>query len=251
STASSLGPPGGSDRVNHGGGEGREAWAALLMALAITIKVTPALLLPYFVIRERGRPLILTGAWVITRNLAPSIYFGFANNTRLLGKWYRHVVADQEFHEVNGPVNLSLKGQLHRSLTQIDYGKRLDGDSNYPAVNLTRLSSDQVNPVWIVLASGLFVTTLIWIWRAGRTSNEGPGADHRVPSLVLPPGQRSFLEIGVMICLMLLVEPLTSKIYFIALIWPLWALLGLTYGGERTKRARITALVAGVIAVMN
>jgi hypothetical protein len=153
---------------------------------------------------------------------------------------------------MNGPVNLSLKGQLHRSLTQIDYGKRLDGDSNYPAVSLMRLSPDQVNRIWITLATCLFAATLLWIWRAGTPQRVGPNVEQQAVSRGLSVDQRKFLEIGVMICLMLLVEPLTSKIYFVALVWPMWALLEFGYGrGEPTKRARAIATAAGALAMMN
>jgi len=233
-------------------GKGRETWAALLMALAITIKVTPALLLPYFAMKRRWRLLLLTGAFGVALNLAPALYFGPAGNARLLGEWYRHVVADQEFHEINGPVNLSMKGQLHRSLTRIDYGKRLDGDSNYPAVNLMRLSPEQVDRIWLILAACLFVVILIWIWRAGTLPGEVGSGEQQAVSRGLSFDQRRFLEIGVMICLMLLVEPLTSKIYFVALMWPMWALLEFGYGrGERTTRARAIATAAGALAMVN
>jgi hypothetical protein len=233
-------------------GKGREAWAALLMALAITIKVTPALLLPYFAMKKRWRLLVLTGAFGVALNLAPALYFGPAGNARLLGEWYRHIVADQQFHEINGPVNLSLKGQLHRSLTQIDYGKRLDGDSNYPAVNLLRVSPDEVDRIWIILAACLFAATLILIWRAGTPQRAERSVEQQGVSRGLSLDQRRFLEIGVMICLMLLIEPLTSKIYFVALIWPMWALLEFGYGkGERTTRARAIATAAGALAMVN
>jgi hypothetical protein len=240
--------PGGAGPHGRVGRRGREVFAALLLALAITIKVTPALLLAYLAMKQRWRLLLLTGSFIVALNLAPSLYFGPAGNARLLGEWYRHVVADQEFHEINGPVNLSLKGQLHRSLTEIDYGKRLDGDSNYPSVNLVQLSSGQVDRIWIVLASCLFAATLIWIWRAGL---KGRMAEPRAFPPPLDPNRRSFLEIGLMICVMLLVEPLTSKIYFVALMWPLWALLELGYGAEWSARRRVIRTAAALLAMVN
>ena len=119
--------------------------AALLMALSITIKLTPILILPYFALKKQWRLLLLTGSFLIAINLLPSFYFGFSKNAELLKTWYRHVVADQEFHETNGPINLSLKGQLRRYLSEVDYDSRVDGDVNYRSINFVSLPQKAVD----------------------------------------------------------------------------------------------------------
>ena len=254
----------------------------VLLALAITIKITPALLLTYFGLKRRWKLVMTTIGLVVVLNLAPAAYFGFARNAELVRTWYQHVLVDQQFHEVNGPINLSLKGQLVRSLTRVDYQQRLDGDTDYPEVNIAEFSYRDVNKLWLaldlaVLALGLFLIS--WV-RPGspvvaqdgilfdstqdanlRHERRRPIAEPRLaapetddeplqaavgtsrkqqaidstsgsdatgaPSAPAAGAAGVTFEIGIMLCLLLLVEPLTSKIYFVALIWPLAALLDL------------------------
>lgn len=203
-------------------------WAALLMALAITIKLTPIFLLPYFALKKRWSFLLGVGAFLIVINLAPSAYFGLRRNAELLATWYRHVVTSQEFHEDNGPINLSLKGQLRRYLTDIDYSQRVEGDVDYVAVNLVSMPRERAVEVWAVIAGILFVGILLLI-SGTRQSFAGPGTS---------------LELGLMICLILMVGPLTSKIYFIALLWPVACLGSLA----TDKTARVGKVALGVLA---
>lgn len=192
---------------------GRDISAALLMALAITFKLTPILLLPYFAMKKRWTMLAGVVVFLITINIAPSAYFGFRENNQLLTSWYEHVVASQEFHEENGPINLSLKGEFRRYLSSVDYSQRVDGDVNYPAVNLASLSRDRVVTVWVFIAGVTFIGVLLLMWRLGKQKKGralDPERDVSMP-----------LELSVMICLILFLGPLTSKIYFTALLWPL------------------------------
>jgi hypothetical protein len=223
--------------------------AAPLLALAITIKITPALFLIYFALKRRWRLVMTTTGLVVLLNLAPAAYFGFGANAELIKTWYRHVLVDQEFHEVNGPINLSLKGQLVRSLTRVDYSRRIDGDTAYPAVNIADYSYRNINRFWLALDSTLLVLALIQISRlrgAGKLYSRAPQAavaPHSIDktrqehaAIDLTPAANRIIasagasaagaatatfEIGIVLCLMLLGEPLTSKIYLVALIWPL------------------------------
>src|SRR5712692_5899790 len=127
----------------------KELAAAALMALAITIKLTPVLFLPYFVLKRRWTLLASVCVFLVAFNIAPSGYFGLRGNGELLRSWYGHVVASQDFHEDNGPINLSLKGQLRRSLSTVDYSQRVDGDIQYPSVQIASLSREQVVRGWL------------------------------------------------------------------------------------------------------
>ncbi|HEU4387436.1 MAG TPA: glycosyltransferase family 87 protein [Blastocatellia bacterium] len=201
----------------------REFGAATLLALAVTIKITPLLVLPYFLIKRRFK--LLTLALVITAalNFAPSSYFGVARNAELLREWYAHVVAGQEFHEANGPINLSLKGQLRRYLTKVDYSKRVDGDTRYSAVNVTELPVSVADGLWIGLSAALFVAGLGLIFWSAKHSTR---SQEREPSRLQDGVATEGLQLGLMVCLMLLIGPLTSKIYFVALLWPVVWLAG-------------------------
>src|SRR6185503_14559161 len=185
--------------------------AAALISLAITIKLTPALLLPYFALKKRWAFLVATSLCVIAINLVPSIYFGFRENNHLLRAWYGHVIESQTFHEDNGPINLSLKGELRRYLSPVDYSQRVDGDVRYPNVNVLDASRETTEQLWMAIAATVFVAVLVFImWRSIPTMD----------SEAKPRRQLIRLELGLMICLAMLAGPLTSKIYFIALLWP-------------------------------
>lgn len=221
--------------------------AGALLALAIAIKLTPVLLLPYFAVKRRWRLLAAVGVFSIAINVAPSVYFGFRGNTELLRSWYHHVVASQEFHEDNGPINLSLKGQQRRYLSTVDYSQRMDFDVQYPAVNVASLPRDKVDIAWAVIAAGLFAGVLFLVGRKSRSSTSGFRHGDSEPAT-----QSGLLsqELALMICLMLLVGPLTSKIYFIGLLWPVACLASLAV--DRNARAgRFAMRTLVVVAFIN
>ncbi|HLG17146.1 MAG TPA: glycosyltransferase family 87 protein [Blastocatellia bacterium] len=220
--------------------------AALLMSLSITLKLTPAVMLPYFAVKKQWRFLLLTSVFTVVLNLAPAGVFGFKTNTDLLKTWFGHVIAEQEFHEANGPINLSLKGQLRRYLTRVDYRARVEGDTDYRSINLTALDRRQVDNMWIIAALTVSIGALFLILWAGRRlsarEREPEGVD--VGAETIPA-----LECGLMICLMLFIGPLTSKIYFIALLWPVASLAGAVAGGA--SRIKLVTWVLLAVATAN
>ncbi len=213
----------------------RELPAATLLAIAITVKIVPALTLPYFAVRRRFTLLVLVGIATAALNLLPSAYFGLAGNRHLIERWYQHVVAGQEFHETNGPINLSLKGQLRRTFSVVDYTKRVDGDHRYAAVNVAALSSSSIDRAWLAISVGMFAGGLVLIWLAPRPRNSTneEASDVRLEAL----------QIGLMICVMLLVGPLTSKVYLVALLWPVVAVGMAAWDHAPTRRALIGVAV--------
>jgi hypothetical protein len=212
--------------------------AAALISLAITIKLTPALLLPYFALKKRWTLLVAISLFVMMINIVPSIYFGFRENNSLLRGWYGHVIESQTFHEENGPINLSLKGQTRRYLSLVDYSQRVDGDVRYPNVNVLDASRETTEQVWMVIAATIFVGVLVFImWRTIPTMD----------SEAKPQRQLISLELGLMICLTLLVGPLTSKIYFIALLWPAACLAD--FAATRNDQTAGRVVFRGIVAV--
>jgi alpha-1,2-mannosyltransferase len=214
---------------------GRDLPAATLLAVAITVKIVPALTLPYFAVTRRftllGLVLIISAAL----NLLPSIYFGVTGNGDLIARWYEHVIVGQEFHETNGPINLSVKGQLRRTFTKVDYTQRVDGDHRYAAVNLAALSTSTVDRLWMAIAACLFVGGLALIWVSARTpdSTNQQATDVRLAAL----------QIGLLICVMLFVGPLTSKVYLVALLWPVVAVGVAAWDHAAVRRALIVLAI--------
>lgn len=223
---------------------GRDTPAASLLALAITIKLIPAFLLAYFAWQRRFRLLALVLAFTAALILLPSLYFGFGLNRALVVDWYDHVIAGQAFHETNGPINVSVKGQLQRTLTFVDYTQRVDGDHNYPAVNIAALSPATVDRVWLVTSAAAVLAGLMlitWSSRQTRTVHASDAAASRI----------EFLQVGLMIGLMLFVGPLTAKIYLVALIWPIVAVGNAAWSDAVVRRTLIvTATMSAVLPLL-
>jgi hypothetical protein len=199
----------------------RDLPAATLLAIATAVKIVPALTLVYFAITRRFRLLGLVTVIIATLSLLPSVYFGIAGNNDLVRRWYEHVIVGQEFHETNGPINLSLKGQLRRTFTEVDYTRRVDGDDRYPAVNIATWPVSTIDRIWLALSAGSLLGGLVLIWWTSSSRFRAFGhVDHGDTRLAA-------LQLGLLICLMLFVGPLTWKVYLIALLWPVVA-VGMT-----------------------
>jgi hypothetical protein len=214
----------------------RDLPAAALLAIATAVKIVPALTLVYFAITRRFRLLGLVIVIIAALNLLPSVYFGIAGNAALVAEWYDHVIRGQEFHETNGPINLSLKGQLRRTFTEVDYTRRVDGDYRYPAVNIATWPVSTIDRIWLALSACSVLGGLALIWSSSRRSRAGAGADHgdlRVEAL----------QLGLIICLMLFVGPLTSKVYLVALLWPVVAVAMTSWEDAPLRRGLTTAAI--------
>lgn len=220
--------------------------AALPLALSITVKLTPVLILPYFALRKRWRLLALTSVFFVALNVIPSLYFGFEKNTELFKQWADHVLFNQEFHEINGPINLSLKGQLRRYLTDVDYTERVDGDIRYPSVNFLSLGKESADTLWMSAGSAVYLLGLYIIWRGLRRKT----SENENALVSLNEKSRALLELGLMICLMLFTGPLTSKIYFIALLWPVF-FLSLDAFDQKQQSNRFSRAALIIISTAN
>jgi hypothetical protein len=137
-----------------------------------------------------------------------------------------------------------LKGQLRRYLSTVDYAQRVDGDVQYPAINLASLSRQQIVVGWAVIAAGLFAGVLFLVWRGGSSSQAG------VQQSDLDRDGFFAHELSLMLCLMLLVGPLTSKIYFIALFWPVACLASFAVD-RKAREGRVAMRVLVVVALVN
>jgi len=205
--------------------------AALLMALAITIKIVPVLTLPYFALKKQWLFLSATVVLVVVFNLLPAFYFGADLNFKLLNDWHNHVLVNNEFHEINGPLNLSLKGQLERYLVGVDYTKRTF-DPDYQNINVISISKNQADWIWKISILAMSVGTLFLIWFSSKLRNKSYLSNQNTEKLIeskdnlsakMPNQFDSFVynEFGLMICLSLLIAPRSNGYYFLALFFPL------------------------------
>jgi hypothetical protein len=202
--------------------------AAFFMALAITIKVIPILTLPYFLLKRKWKFLLLTAFLILLLNLLPSSFFGFEENLQILADWYEHVTGENaSFHEIHGAINQSLRGQFKRLFTEIDYTKRYDGDAGYPLINLTSLPASWIDRIAWLVVSILYLMVYWSIWIGSRNLGNRTVLNETETESI-PRDQdclRSGLEVGLIFCLLLMVGPITSKIYMISLLWPLYFLV--------------------------
>jgi hypothetical protein len=99
---------------------GRDFWAGVLLALAIVTKLTPALMLLYFLFKRSWRVCVGAAVGLILFLLVvPSLYLGFARNLELLQSWFDMLVAPyalQGYATLEIP-NQALYGVLLRLLS--------------------------------------------------------------------------------------------------------------------------------------
>lgn len=212
--------------------------AAMLMALAITFKIVPVLTLPYFVLKKRWKFLWATALFIVVFNLLPALYFGASLNFQLLKDWSDHVMVNNEFHETNGPINLSLKGQIERLTVEIDYSKRIE-DREYKNVNIVDLTENQAGQIWKVTAFLMFAATFFLIWFGSnlRKRDAGEAFDFL-----------AYYEFGLIICTALLVEPRTNGYYLTLLVLPLVPLLHSVF--RKTSKLNLAALFLVILATI-
>jgi hypothetical protein len=222
---------------------GREGWSASLFALAVTLKIVPLATLPYFAMRRQWNFLGLAALFLVFFNLIPAAYFGFGRNIELVREWYDLVVANQAEHERHTMVNYTMKGQLERYLTQVDYQEKVRGmestDVNYRAINMASLPPSTVEYLWRASAVAIYVFTLMLILWRGRGR------------VWLESGEAA-LEAGLMITCTLLIMPLAHKHYYTILLWPVTFLSYDTWTGRRGLRwLRVPlVLLAGASVVL-
>ncbi len=98
----------------------RDGWAGVVVGLAVVTKITPALLLVYFVYKRAWRVVAGAGVGlVLFALLIPSIFLGFGRNNELLANWHDQMVkpyVSEGFVTVE-PVNQSLPGLIMKSLS--------------------------------------------------------------------------------------------------------------------------------------
>jgi alpha-1,2-mannosyltransferase len=100
--------------------KGYDVLAGLLLALAISYKVTPALFLPYFFFKSSWRTLGATmlglGVFLL---IVPSLVLGVQFNAECLAMWWHRILSPYLVHGVTGDqeINQSMVGVLSRLLT--------------------------------------------------------------------------------------------------------------------------------------
>jgi hypothetical protein len=156
---------------------GRDVLAGIVLALAIACKVTPALLVPYFLWKRAWRPLAgCTAGLVLFLWLVPGLSLGFEQNARLLISW-RQAMVDP--YLIGGFVttehpNQSLPGVVFRLGTHSP--SFLTYEDNQPVAlayhNLIALEPRQARRI-VQACMALFAGMIIWTCRTPTTPRHG------------------------------------------------------------------------------
>jgi alpha-1,2-mannosyltransferase len=185
---------------------GRDMWSGLTLALAITCKVTPALFVPYFLIKREWK----TVGWCMVGLLlffilVPGAILGFERNWELLNGWVDNMILP---FVVGGEVttehcNQSLPGMLYRLLTHSP--SFIDGE-NQPVGfhNLVALDPSIVR--WMLRGCGVAFLALLW-WLCRRPTPTR--SDWRLA-----------IEYGIVVLGMLLFSERTWKHHCVTMLLP-------------------------------
>lgn len=207
--------------------------AGIAIAAAVSIKVTPALILVYFAYKRWWKPLIgaAIGA-VIFLFVWPAVSFGWAQNLDLLQGWYHAVV--HGFLE-KGAVRSEQTNQAIIGVLNRLFGPHV---AILPDTRLTIVELSQ--PVRDVLRGGVALVTLGtlgWICRKPISPMR-----HRLAFAA---------EAGMVLIAMLMLSGLSWKAHFVTLLLPysvLWAYLVDARLPDRPRRVIGGALVASFAA---
>jgi alpha-1,2-mannosyltransferase len=196
---------------------GKKFWSALALAIAVSIKLTPAILLVYHIAKLRLRYaiacIVLVGAITALSFLpmgtaAPGAFGEFVNRT----------LRNEQGYNLADSGNQSLRGALARLTTTSTDVTRDNGDSRIVFSGMTVLLSI------IVLAAA--------VWGATRARNE-------------------MLAVAPFFCCVVLLSPLSWKAHFVMLVLPLVQLGGAMLNASRTERRLIAATLVAALVLFN
>jgi alpha-1,2-mannosyltransferase len=221
----------------------RRGWgfsSGIVLALAISCKVTPALFLPYFVWKRAWKATLGTilgcGLWLF---VVPGAILGWETNRTLLTSWYETMVRPfvVEGKVTSEHANQSLPGLTFRLLTNQPSALTYDEDDGRPRPerfdNFTDIGQTSAKRL-IQCFQLLFVVIVIWLFRVqvpGQVSSR---------SLALA-AECSFIILG-----MLMFSERTWKHHGVVLMLPF---LTLTTAVMTTRYPRLLRRLLGVMMV--
>lgn len=174
-------------------------WGELALATAIAIKITPALLGFYLVLKHRWKDLLHLTICFLTLTAISLIPLGSQSKALLIG-WFKRTILNGEGFNWAYAGNQSLRGAIERFFTSTN-----TESSYYPNVNYFDLSKSQTSFIFLFLAISLLS------YYSYKILQQKQGI--------------IVTEIAACCCLMLMLSNLSWKAHFILLVIPL-AVLG-------------------------
>jgi hypothetical protein len=188
----------------------RDLLGGILLALAVSCKITPALFFPYLVWKRAWRTLggcAVGLALFFYPGVVPGLRLGMEKNQQQLASWYRGMVKPFviDGKVTSEHVNQSLPGVVFRLATHspsfVTFVEQVETPSRYD--NLLSLSAGQAKGV-VKGCMGLFALLVLWCCRTPWK----------------PEGWRLAAEIGVVLLGMLLFSERTWKHHCVTLMLP-------------------------------
>lgn len=224
---------------------GREWEAGVALGLATLIKLLPAVLIVYFLLKRRWRVAGVAAAVTIVLGLGlPLVALGFEETVaqhenfrkRALrgGSAIETLSSDQPTKAFYN--NNAVPIVLRRLLSPLNGGK--DDAGGELLVNFANLPRETIIKVYAVLMLAFVGTSIVVVLRRRE----------RWPPEIPDDRGRVRLEFGVWCCLMLLVAPLVWTHYLPLVYWPL-ALLADRAEWSRRDTGRLSRVSAVVLAV--
>ncbi len=213
----------------------KDVRAGILLALAITYKVTPALFVPYLMYKRSWRAVgsTLVGVAVFFF-VVPSVFLGPAFNWQCLQKWRQNIISPFVEGDVipsTQEVNQSMAGVLTRLLTQTPQeGEHLNGYTEHD-LNLVSWDPEHVTILIKGLAIGL-VLLGAFVCRTKSGRRDDP---------------RWIGEFSLVVLTMLFVSERSWKHHFVTLLFPFTYLVYQMVVVPLPKRVRLT--IAGWLAL--
>ena len=211
---------------------GYDIGAGLLLALATTYKVTPALFFVYFAYKRSWRTVLwgLLGMGVFLI-IVPSLVIGNQFNGECLGMWWHRMVAPYVVKGAASPVfiNQSLVGVIYRLFTH-----RIPGTGHYTIdrdINMISLDPDVVRNL-IKVVIGLLLGLLAILCRTKATDRRDP---------------RLLGEFALVVLTMLFVSERSWKHHYVTVLLPITYLVAEFFSprlGQRGRRAIVLAWAA-------
>ncbi|HEV3163143.1 MAG TPA: glycosyltransferase family 87 protein, partial [Isosphaeraceae bacterium] len=184
---------------------GYDVLAGLLLSLAISDKVTPALFIPYFMYKGSWRTVVATflglGIFLL---VVPSLVLGVQFNAECLAMWWHRILSPFLVHGVKSEqeVNQSMVGVLTRLLTQGEISTGRYG--LHRRVNLVAWDPHVVDRLIKGLSVGL-VGLLAFLCRTRTKHRDDP---------------RMLGEFALVVLTMLFVSERSWKHHFVTLLFP-------------------------------
>lgn len=204
---------------------GHDLRGAALLGTCTALKCTPWLFGPYLLWRGKLKAACLFGVVAIGWNLAPDVLYPQTNGNSYLADWFRETLTPAERSApgqwISGgaaqSLNQSLGGMVHRFMT---FGPMLSTDA-VPDPNLPNLASGQDRLLRRVLILGIGLA-LVMVTGAcfGRARQPLPIVPARSRLPLAADELRLGWECAGIVCLMLLLSPMSSKAHYVVMILP-------------------------------